>query len=117
MRPLESPIPTFGNQEVLKALIHQIPDYNGIRGVPKLLEFIDKFESYHEKCELSPSLELQFTVSKLTRDTLIWWRQHKREFPSTMCEQIKTFEELKKGLLDQFAPPEYYTSIHAKLWV
>src|SRR5271169_1923780 len=95
--------------------MRQIPDYNWIGGVPKLLEFVDKFKSYHEECELSPSLELQFAASKLTRDALIWWHQHKREFPSTSCERIKTFEELKEGLLDQFAPPEYCTSIRAKL--
>ncbi len=96
--------------------MHQIPDYNGIRGVLKLLKFVDKFESYCEECKLSSSLELQFAASKLTGDALIWWRQHKREFPSTLHERIKTFEELKEGLLDQFAPPEYCTSIHAKLW-
>src|SRR5271169_5667095 len=91
----ESPIPTFGNQEVLKGLMHQISDYNRIGGVPKLLEFIDKFESYCEESELSPSLELQFTMSKLTGDALIWWRQYKREFPSMTSERIKTFEQLK----------------------
>ena len=31
-------------------------------------------------------------------------------------ERIKTFEQLKEGLLDQFVPLEYCTSICAKLW-
>src|SRR5271169_986743 len=114
-RSSEPPVPTFGNQEVLKALMHQIPDYSGIGGVLKLLEFVDKFESYREECELSSSLELQFAMSKLTRDALIWWRQHKREFPSISDKRITTFEELKQGLLEQFTPYEYTTSIRARL--
>src|SRR5271169_5443414 len=95
--------------------MRQIPDYNGNGGVPKLLEFVDKCETFREESELSTTLELQFATSKLTRDALIWWRQHKREFPSTSNKRITTFEELKQGLLEQFAPYEYTTSIRARL--
>ena len=66
------PSMTFGDQEVLKALICQILDYNGSGGVPKLFEFVDKFEAFQEESELSPSLELQLVTSKLTGDALIW---------------------------------------------
>src|SRR5208337_2367332 len=105
----------FGNQEVLKALMCQILDYNGSGGVPKLLEFVDKFEAFQEETELSMILELQFTTSKLTRDALIWWRQHKREFPRSSSKRIMTFIQLRKALVEQFAPPEYETSIRTKL--
>ena len=64
---------SFGDKEALKALMQQIPDYNGSGGVPKLLEFVDKFEAFRKESELSPSLELQFATSKLTGDALIWW--------------------------------------------
>ena len=64
---------SFGDKEALKALMQQIPDYNESGGVPKLLEFVDKFEVFREESELSLSLELQFATSKLTRDALIWW--------------------------------------------
>src|SRR5208282_4564599 len=105
----------FGNQEVLKALMRQIPDYNGSGGVPKLLEFVDKFKAFREEMELSTTLELQFATSKLTGDALIWWRQHKREFPRSSSERITTFIQLWKALVEQFAPPEYETSIRTKL--
>ena len=52
------PCMTFGDQEALKVLMRQIPDYNGSGGVPKLFEFVDKFEAFREESELSPSLEL-----------------------------------------------------------
>ena len=107
---------TFGSQEVFKALMRQIPDYNGNGGVPKLLEFADKFETFREESDLSTTVELQFATSKLVGDALIWWRQHKREFPSTSSQRIKTFNDLKQGLLEQFTPPEYTTAIRAKLW-
>ena len=113
--PPAAPFMDFGNQEVLKALMRQIPDYNGNGGVIKLLEFIDKFETFQEESNLSTTLELQFATSKLTGDALVWWRQHKREFLSTSSERIKSFEELKQALVEQFAPPEYATSIRAKL--
>ena len=67
-----SVLATFRNQEVLKALMRQIPDYNGSGGVPKLLEFVDKFDAFWEESKLTPSLELQFAASKLTSDALIW---------------------------------------------
>jgi len=110
-----STLATFGNREVLKALMAQIPEYSGSGGVPRLLEFIDKFEAVREETNLSPSLELQFAASKLSGDALIWWRQHKREFSSSSSERIKTFEELQRGLKEQFAPPEYATTIRTKL--
>src|SRR5208337_3485339 len=109
------PCMTFGDQEVLKVLMRQIPDYNGSGGVPKLFEFVDKFEAFWEESELSPSLELQLATSKLTRDALIWWRQHKREFSLSSTERITNFDQLQKGLLEQFAPPEYATIIRTKL--
>src|SRR5208337_4894706 len=118
--PSERPEPplaltNFRNQEVLKALMHQIPDYNGSGGVPKLLEFVDKFEAFREETELSTTLELQFAMSKLTGDALIWWRQHKREFPCSSSERITTFIWLQEALIEQFAPPDYATSIRTKL--
>jgi len=64
---------TFGDQEALKALMRQILDYNSSGGVPKLFEFVDKFEAFWEESELSPSTELQLVISKLTGDALIWW--------------------------------------------
>ena len=67
------PTKSFGDKEALKALMKQIPDYNGSGGVSKLLEFVDKFEAFREESELSPSVELQFATSKLTGDALIWW--------------------------------------------
>ena len=66
-----SALATFRNQEVLKALMRQIPDYNGSGGVPKLLEFVDKFDAFWKESKLMPLLELQFAASKLTGDTLI----------------------------------------------
>ena len=56
---------------MLKALMQQIPEYSRIGGVPKLLEFVDKFEGFREEVELSTSLELYFATSKLTEDALI----------------------------------------------
>ena len=115
--PSETPseLATFGNQEVLKALMRQIPDYNGSGGVPKLLEFIDKFEAFREESDLSPSMELQFAASKLTGDALIWWRQHKKEFPCSSSERIRMFTKFQEALEEQFTPPEYATTIHTKL--
>ncbi len=48
----------FGNKEVLKVLMYQIPKYNGSEGVLKLLKFVDKFENFTEEAELSLLLEL-----------------------------------------------------------
>ena len=85
---------------MLKALMRQIPDYTGSGGVPKLLEFVDKFEVFQEQSELSPSLELQLAVSKLSGDALVWWRQHKREYTQLSSERIKTFKQLQEGLIE-----------------
>ena len=93
----------------------QIPDYNGSGGVLKLLEFVDKFEAFREGSELSPSLELQLATSKLTRDALIWWRQHRKEFLPSSNKRIKDFDQLQKGLLEQFTLPEYAKTICTKL--
>ena len=62
---------TFSNQEVLKMLMHQISDYNSSREVPKLLEFVNKFDVFWEESHSLPSIELQLATSKLTGDILI----------------------------------------------
>ena len=63
---------TFRNKEVLKALMHQIPEYNSSGGVPNLLEFVDKFKAFCKALELLTTLELCFVSSKLMGDALIW---------------------------------------------
>jgi len=62
---------TFRNKEVLKALMHQIPEYNSSGGVPNLLEFVDQFKAFCEASELSTILELCFATFKQMGDTLI----------------------------------------------
>lgn len=100
-----------------KALEKAIPDYTGEGGPQKLFEFIQKVDSYFEHVEYTPKQELQYAVVKLTNSANLWWRSHLKKTDVDSPHLIRTWQQLKAGLIQMFTPPEHSMTVREKLQI
>src|SRR5579871_843758 len=66
--------------------------------IQKLLEFIDKMESYFKMIELTPSSQIQVAILKLTGTANLLWHYHKQIYNRESANRIKTWDGLKNLL-------------------
>src|ERR1035438_2862444 len=92
------------------AMVHtlttSLPMYDS-RGEPqKLYEFIQKHDDFFNVVELTPSLVLVLALAKLNGPAYLWWCNHISKYLKSEEGHIRTWEDLKKGLIATFIPPE-----------
>src|SRR5579871_4444445 len=75
-----------------------VPRYDRDSDVQKLLEFIDKMESYFKMIELIPSSQIQAATLKLTGTANLLWHHHKQMYDRESANRIKTWDRLKNLL-------------------
>ena len=100
---------------LVKALYDAIPSYNGDGDVQKLLEFIDKLESYFEMVELSPTSQLQAAALKLTGTASLLWCHHRHMYNKDSLSRIKTWNGLKELLKKNKITSEHERQVLAQL--
>src|ERR1035438_3163318 len=92
------------------AMVHtlttSLPSYNS-RGEPqKLYEFIHKHDDFFDVAELIPSLVLVLALAKLNGPAYLWWHNHISKYSKSDEGCMRTWEDLKKGLIAAFIPLE-----------
>lgn len=99
----------------LKTMSSQLPQYDGKGTIQRLLEFVEKMDSYFDIAELPPITELNIAVTRLTGTANLFWREHKSKFPKDTKGRFRTWKELKEGLMKFFAPPDNERMVFEKL--
>src|SRR5579871_6784436 len=87
---VESFIILMHQSNLVKSMYDAVPRYDRDGDVQKLLEFIDKMESYFEMIELTPSSQIQAATLKLTGTANLLWRHHKQMYDRESANRIKT---------------------------
>ena len=91
-------------------------EYLGTGGTQKLFGYIESFEVFLSNAENLPQqAEVTLAASKFNGDAIMWWREHKINNPTESGKRIRTWEQLKNGLIQAFAPPEHARAIRDKL--
>ena len=108
---------TIHENEIVKELIKLIPRYDGQGSVQKLTEYIRAFQTYSDAASdsISSRSELALATAKLTGDAALWWEEHCRTVPVKDSKRIRSWEALKKALLQTFAPVEHLHNLRDKL--
>ena len=92
------------------AMVHtlttSLPKYDSRGELQKLYEFIQKHNDFFDVAELTPSLVLVLALAKLNGPAYLWWRNHISKYSKSDEGHMRTWEDLKKGLVAAFIPPE-----------
>ena len=111
----ESPsgsISNFKLSDGAKLFWKQVKEYDGAGGPQKLYAFIDSFEKFTNAVDdLQSNAELELATSKFNGDASMWWREQRQ----ATVNRIQTWEALKRGLTEAFAPVEQARLIREKL--
>lgn len=108
-------ISNFKLSDGAKLFWKQVPDYNGTGGPQKLYAFFESFEEFAGVAEVTSQFEAKLAASKLSGDAKMWWLEHKQATSVTDPKRIQTWEDMKRGLREAFAPVEYTRIIRDKL--
>ena len=95
---IESSIALMYQSNLMKSIYDAVPRYDEDGDIQKLLEFIDKIESYFEMIELISSSQIQAATLKLTGTTNLLWHHHKQMYDRESANRIKTWDGLKNLL-------------------
>ena len=93
-----------------------IPRYDGSGGAQRLFDYIDQFEDFAMNMDYTPEMELTLATAKLNGDAKAWWRDHRNTFPIDHQQRIRYWTDLRKALIEHFAPPEHAYNIRNKLF-
>jgi hypothetical protein len=90
--------------------------YDGSGGAQRLFDYIDQFEDFAMNTVYTPEMELTLATVKLNGDAKAWWRDHRNTFPIDHQQRIRYWTDLRKALIEHFAPPEHAYNIRNKLF-
>ena len=102
--------------DLSKELMKCIPRYDGSGGAQRLFDYIDQFEDFAMNTDYTPEMELTLVTAKLNGDAKAWWRDHRNTFPIDHQQRIRYWTDLRKALIEHFAPPEHAYNIRNKLF-
>ena len=88
------------------AMVHTLTTslsmYDSRGELQKLYEFIQKHDDFFDVAELKPSLVLVLALAKLNIPAYLWWRDHISKYLKSDEGRMRTWEDLKKGLVATF---------------